>query len=305
MPVFLVAGGTGQVGSACVRALSAAGVIVKVLSRDPSVSKAQSLTDLPGVTIVKGDYSDGSSLVEALEGVEATFLGCSNFEGQVEAEKNFIDRAVESGSCRYLVKLGTCGAAGYTAKDSLIQYGRYHAEIEEHLAQQASLQWTVLRPNDFMQNHMGDIFGTLPLGIVAYPLPNDSEATVVDARDVGDLAAKLMLATPDYEKHAGKVYDVCGPTPIHTQALATMYTDALKRPIVPVTTTPEEWASNAEKAGFPAWLAKAVCINFTEFWAKGELNYPSSSEVLEVCAPKRTMEMWVAEHAPLSPPPAS
>jgi len=302
MPTFLIAGGTGNVGGACVRALSASGASVKVLTRDPSSKKSQALACLDGVTLVQGDYCEPSSLLSAFDGVEAAFLGCSNFEGQVEAEKNIIDAAATSPSCAYLVKLGTCGTEGYTAKDSVIQYGQYHAAIEEHLSQVTGLKWTVLRPNDFMQNHMGDIFGTLPMGIVAYPMDPSSKATIVDTRDVGELAAKLLLSTGDDRHHAQK-YDVCGPDPICTERLASMYTAALGRPVAAVSCPASEWIAGAEKAGFPAWLANAVSLNFAQFWNLGKLDYPSSPEVLEICAPKRTMEMWIAEHAPMSPPP--
>lgn len=302
MPTFLIAGGTGNVGGACVRALSAAGANVKVLSRDPSSKKAQAIACLEGVTLVQGDYCEPSTLTSAFDGVEAAFLGCSNFEGQVAAEKNLIDAAANSSSCAYLVKLGTCGTEGYTAKDSVIQYGRYHAEIEEYLSQASGLKWTVLRPNDFMQNHMGDIFGTLPMGIIAYPVDASSRATIVDTRDVGELAAKLLLSA-SYDRHDKQKYDVCGPDPICTERLASMYTAALGRPVAAVSPPASEWIAGAEKAGFPTWLATAVSLNFVQFWNLGKLDYPSSPEVLEVCAPRRTMEMWVAEHAPLSPPP--
>lgn len=299
---ILVGGGTGQVGSAVVRALSSAGATVKLLTRDESSDKVKPLTDLAGVTIVKGDFCDSASLPSAFEGVKAAFLGCSNSEAQVAAEKGFID-AAEAAGCKYLVKLSTCGVEGYKGKDSIIQYGRYHTEIEDHLAS-TKLLWTVLCPNDFMQNHMGDIFGTLPLGIVAYPMPPSSSATIVDTRDVGDVAAKFLLEE-DYSKHAGKQYDVCGPESISTEQLAKMYTSALGRDIAAVECTAEEWAGNAEKAGFPTWLAQAVSRNFADFWGKGKLDYPSSQAVLDLCAPQRTMQAWISEHAPLSPPPAS
>lgn len=300
---ILVAGGTGNVGSAVVRSLSACGVSTKVITRDPSAEKAQRLAGLPGVSIVKGDICDANAMAVAFQGVTAAFLGCSNSESQVAAEKSFIDAAVTASSCTYLVKLGTCGAEGYTGSKSLIQYGQYHAEIEDHLGS-SSLKWTVLRPNEFMQNHMGDIFGTLPLGIVAYPLHPNSMATIVDTRDVGDMAAKLLqLDGADRAKHEGQKYNVCGPKCVSTRVLAKLYSAALGRPIRAVQIPTEEWATNAEKAGFPAWLAQAVSKNFADFWDKGMLNYSSSEEVLALCAPQRTMQAWIQEHAPMSPSP--
>lgn len=306
MPTFLIAGGTGNVGSACARALSAAGATVRIFTRDPSSKSAGALATLPGVALLHGDFLDVPTLTAAFDGVDAAFLGCSNFLEQVAAEKNVIDAAAASTTCKYLVKLGTAGPENYTAKDSVIEYGRFHAEIEEHLAKQTTLEWTVLRPNIFMQNHLGDIFGTLPLGIIAYPFSPEVEARPIDTRDIGDLAAKLLLlSSEERAKHVGKIYDVSGPETVSMAQLASWYTSALKRDIKAVTTSTEEWTSNAEKAGFPAWLAKAVSLNYANFFGKGLFNYPSSPEVLELLPPHRKMIDWVSEHAPLSPPPAA
>lgn len=296
--VVLVGGGTGNVGSAVVQALSSSGFAVKVLSRDLSTAKASKLSHLPGVSCVQGDMSDATALASAFDGVTACFLGCSNSEQQVRDEVAFID-AAQSRGCRYLVKLGTCGAPGYTSADSIIQYGRFHAEIEKHLSS-TDLEWTVLRPNFFLQNHMADIFGSVPQGVVAYPLQPTSLARSVDVRDVGHLAAKLLMLSPDERrKHQGKIYDVCGPEAVSTTDVAAHFSAALGRPIAAVQIAAEEWSGNAEKAGFPGWLAQAVCRSFTDFWDKGLLDVPSSPEVLEIFPPLRTLKAWIEEHASL------
>lgn len=294
---FLVAGGTGKCGSACVQALSAAGASVRVLTRDLSSDGAVKLKALPGVTLVRGDACDPTSLPRAFFGVEAIFMSCSNFEGQVQAEKNLIDAAAASPSCTYLVKLGTCDVAGYTSANSVVQYGRYHAEIIAHL-ERSSLQWTVLNPNKFMQNHLGDIFGTLPQNIISWPIPVTAPCTLVDTRDIGDVAAAL-LQLQKRSAHVGQKYDVCGPESHTTQNLAQMYTTALGRKITPVQVSRESWAENAEKAGFPRWLAIAVSFAISDFWGKGKLNHPSSANALALCPPKRTMQQWITEHAHL------
>ncbi|CAE7756279.1 azoB, partial [Symbiodinium sp. CCMP2456] len=296
--VVLVGGGTGNVGSAVVQALSSSGFAVKVLSRDLSTAKASKLSHLPGVSCVQGNMSDRTALASAFDGVTACFLGCSNSEQQVRDEIAFID-AAQSCGCRYLVKLGTCGAPGYTSADSIIQYGRFHAEIEKHLSS-TDLEWTVLRPNFFLQNHIADIFGSVPQGVVAYPVQPTSLARSVDVRDVGHLAAKLLMLSPEERrKHQGKIYDVCGPEAVSTTDVAAHFSAALGRTIAAVQISAEDWSGNAEKAGFPGWLAQAVCRNFTDFWDKGLLDFPSSPEVLEILPPSRTLKAWVEEHASL------
>ena len=71
----------------------------------------------------------------------------------------------------------------------------------------------------------------------------------------------------------------------------------------PVKTTVDEWVA-AASASMPEWLARAASHNFA-CWEAGDLAFSSSAEVLALAPPKRTMEAWVKEWAPRSPPPAS
>mmetsp|Transcript_6352 Transcript_6352/g.15684 ORF Transcript_6352/g.15684 Transcript_6352/m.15684 type:complete len:305 (-) Transcript_6352:171-1085(-) len=298
----VVAGGTGNVGKAVIKALSLAGVPTRVLTRSPESEASTSLATLPSVSVVKIDLADPTTLAAAFEGARAAFISCSNTKQQIDSEKNFINAAASAPTCEYLVKVGTCGVEGYTSRDSTIEYGRFHAEIEEYLAS-STLKWTVLRPNYFMQNHMGDIFGTLPKNLIVYPMPPNAQARMIDTRDIGDVAAAL-LKLEDASGHSGRFYDVCGPDSLSTEALAKMYSEATGRGIVAVQSSREDYAKAAQAAGFPDWLAEAVALGMEAFWGAGKMDYPSSAEVLELCPPKRTMKQWIDEHIALSPPPA-
>ena len=63
------------------------------------------------------------------------------------------------------------------------------------------MKWTVLSPNCFMSNHLGDIFGTLPTNKIVYPVDPDAKAAIVDPRDVGDIAAQLLLSSDPSAYH--------------------------------------------------------------------------------------------------------
>jgi len=173
--VILVCGATGHTGSAVVDAVlqeNKCPVQVRALMRDPTAEAAQKLAKSDGpITLVTGNFDDPASLEAAFQGVHACYLCCANQPEQVALETNVIDAAERSDTCKYLVKIGTCGAKGptpdtpdYTSLHSVVEYGRFHAAIEERLSKcdSSKLAWTCLRPNYFMQNHVGDIFATLP-----------------------------------------------------------------------------------------------------------------------------------------------
>lgn len=300
--MIVVAGASGNVGAATVQQLAElGGVSVRALTRDSTSDKIAPLKALPNVEVVQCDLLDKASIAKACSGVKAAVLTCGNNKQQVKQEINFID-AIKAAGCANLVKLGTIGL--YTAKDSKSEYARYHAEIEEYLeASAGDMKWTVLRPNWFMSNHLGDIFGTLPMGVVAYPVNPDAKIPLVDPRDVGDIAAKLVVAE-DPSVHHGLKLDVSGPEAVSTSQMSALYTESLGRPIQAVTCPAAAWVAGAVQGGLPEWLAEAITNNFP-LWDEGKLAFPSSPQVLSLAAPRRTMAEWVKEWAPRSPPPAA
>ena len=90
------------------------------------------------------------------------------------------------------------------------------------------MKYTVLCPNWFFSNHLGDVFGTLPMGVIAYPLSGEAEAAPVDPRDVGELAAQMMMVSDPSAYHGLKL-DVSGPEKMSMLQLATLYTAELGR----------------------------------------------------------------------------
>ena len=68
--MILVTGATGTVGTEVVRQLSAAGVPVRALVREPA--KGEAIAG-PGVEIVPGDLLDPASLDPALDSVDKLF----------------------------------------------------------------------------------------------------------------------------------------------------------------------------------------------------------------------------------------
>jgi uncharacterized protein YbjT (DUF2867 family) len=62
--MMLITAATGQVGSAALNALVAAGSQVRALVRDPSAFAAPE-----GVQVVQGDFDGDTSMAKALEGV--------------------------------------------------------------------------------------------------------------------------------------------------------------------------------------------------------------------------------------------
>merc|ERR1712048_863039 len=296
----LVTGATGNVGSQVAKHLSEAGVSVKAMTRSAKGDKVKELQAMKNVEIVECDPLDKPSLTKAMEGVNAVFLVSANIKEQTQAEINVIDAAVAAG-CTYLVENGA--HYGYTSKDSPVIFGRFHHEIEEHLERVAgNMKWTVVHANYFMSNHLGDIFATLPNGNIVYPLDPSDKTRMIDPRDSGDAMAELLLAS-DPSKYHGKHLFLSGPEAITFGEIADLYAKELGRPIQFVTCPHEVWIQEVIKGGFFAdWLADSVAYNFTVV-KEGGFMHETSPELLELWKPRRTMQQWIKEWAPKSPPP--
>jgi hypothetical protein len=93
---------------------------------------------------------------------------------------------------------------------------------------------------------------------------------------------------------------------VSIKRLAVMYADALGlgKPARAIKCDPVasgKFCRALKSAGVPGWLAEGITTTHTDFWAPGKLDYASSPAVLALHPPEqwRTMEQWVAEHAPL------
>jgi uncharacterized protein YbjT (DUF2867 family) len=82
--IFVVAGASGNVGSAAVHTLAQmGGAQVKALTRSSAGDKVASLKALENVDIVECDIADRTSLSGVFDGATAALLTCGNHQGQV------------------------------------------------------------------------------------------------------------------------------------------------------------------------------------------------------------------------------
>lgn len=191
MTTVLVTGILGKTGREVANALRhQLGVVVRGTSRNPD-------RDRPGSPLVYMDWDAPETWAPALSGVEAIYLlrpGLSS-PGAIEA---FLASATEA---RRVVLLSEIDA-GNRAEDTWEQEA-------EAAVQSSNLDWTILRPNWFMQNFTDPGFYLEAIRDTGdLELPAGGGATsLVDTRDIGEVAATCLLDAI----HAGRIYDLTGP----------------------------------------------------------------------------------------------
>lgn len=242
--MIVVTGATGKVGSEVARLLTARGVRVRALARDPEKAKA---LKGPGLEVAIGDLTKPATLDPAFKGADHLFLASSPDPNVGELHGNAIEAAKRAG-VKHVVRLSAFGAS----PQSPVRLLRVHGEVDEDLSR-SGLSYTILRPQSFFQNFLfaarpiaaqGKFFGTVKDGAVG----------MIDHRDVAVAAAAVLTAGT----HSGRIYEMTGPEALTYKACAEKLSAAMGRPIEYVDVPTDAARAGMLANGMPEWTADGL-----------------------------------------------
>jgi uncharacterized protein YbjT (DUF2867 family) len=265
--VILISGATGRIGTAASLELHAAGIPFRVFLRDPD---KYALKDSPGIEIMTGDFQDEASVRKAMTGVERALLVTGNGPDQASNERSFATIAADSG-VDHLVKVSSLEAS---AEATTVLPTMHYAS--EQFIESRGLTWTFLRPNFFMQNLLLYAASIANAGLFALPL-GDAKAAMIDARDVGEIAAKALSE----DGHENKIYRLNGPDLVTFGDVAKRMSAALGKEIRYVDQSPEDFRATLMQFVPSEEQVDAICGVFSEI-AKGVLEEltPTAKDIL-------------------------
>jgi uncharacterized protein YbjT (DUF2867 family) len=252
--MILITGAAGTTGSEVVRLLTAKGVRVRAMVRDPE--KAKRFTG-PGVETVVADLARPATLDPALRGVDKVYLVSSPDPRVSQLHGHLIDAAKRAG-VKQVVRLSASGAA----TNSPTPFLKWHGETDERLAR-SGISFSLLRASFFMQNLIGLRAMIQHDGVIRLPA-KEGKIAPIDTRDVSAAVAAVLTS----EGHSGRIYDVSGPESLGFAEMATRLGKAIDREIryedVPPETVREAWLA----AGKPEWLADGF-VDLMAYFATG------------------------------------
>ena len=238
--MILITGATGQVGSAAMNALVAAGAEVRALVRRPP-----GFDGPEGVQVVQGNFDDDRSLARALDGVAVMLLAGRDSPDSVFQHRRVLAHARRA-EVRHIVKLSAIGASS----ESPIALMREHHEIDEEI-REGPADWTLLKPHLYMQNLLRAADAVRREGQLAAPMGRD-RFPLVDTSDVGAAAAVVL---GNAAAHAGKTYTLTGPIAHSYDEVAVAFATITGRAVVYEPVAPEEFEARLLAAGIPNWRA--------------------------------------------------
>lgn len=213
---FLVTGASGNVGREVVRALSERGAPVRAAARDPGRLATQTPA---GVERVALDFARPETFAPAVAGMRGLFLLRPPDIADVGPTLNRLADEAKAAGVEHVVFLSVTGAG----RNPLVP----HHRVERHLAR-TGVPHTNLRAGFFAQN-LGDAYREdIAREDRLYVPAGDGRVAFIDTRDLGDLAAAILLDTSAY---AQRSYTLTGPEAVTFADAAALLTRSLGRPI--------------------------------------------------------------------------
>ena len=278
--MIMVTGATGTIGKGVVQELRGIGARFRVVARDPE--KARKL--LGDDHIVKADLGDRASLDAAFAGGTKLFLLGPGSPTQVADQHNAIEAAKAAG-ITHVVR----SSAFVSDTRSKLSLGRWHGQTDEEL-RRSGLTWTILQPEAFMQNLLGNV-GTIKQQGTIYGSSKDGKIAMIDTRDIARVAAHALVDPG----HEGKTYVLTGPEAIDYAQVAKTFSRVLGRPVKYVDLPPEQARRGMLGTGLPEWLVD-ILLGLSSIYAAGRGAQVTDAVEQVGGAKPRTIAQFVRDH---------
>jgi uncharacterized protein YbjT (DUF2867 family) len=230
---ILVTGASGKVGNEAVAALLSKGYSVRAVSRHP-----QQIPGRPSVQPVIMDYLNPASVDKALDGVEAALLIAPPLDSDAPAKLTHFLSVASRKPGFHIVFISA--------------FGVDHSEqaplrVIEQMIFKSGVNYTILRPNFFMENFTGGSMAESikTKGVIA--LAADSAKTAfIAAADIAAVAASAFA-----DKLFGKEFNLTGPDALDHHEVANLIAGALGKKISYIAVPEEELNKGMRAAGLP------------------------------------------------------
>ena len=232
METILVTGASGKLGRAVTGALPEKGFNVRAATRETTRIK---WTDR--VRPILFDYEDPTLFRAALDNIQYVFLIAPPLDSQASAKlMPFIDKAAETGVIH--IVFTSAMTVELDEKNPL-------RIIERHLMK-SGLDYTILRPNFFMENFTsGWIAPMIASGKISVPA-GDAGTSFISVEDIARVAAVCFE-----EKRYGEECDLTGPESLTYGEAARIISDACGRTVNYVAMSEAEMVLHARQQGIP------------------------------------------------------
>ena len=263
--MYVISGATGHTGRIITETLLKAGKKVRVIGRD--AARLKDLTD-KGAEAAVGNVEDAGFLAKAFSGATAAYLlippnvqtpDILAYQAKIgEAQV----KAIREAGVKYVVHLSSIGA--HTPVGSGPVAGLFYQE--RRLNKLPDTHVLHLRPGYFMENMLNSIGMIKGMGINGGPLSADIKMGFIATRDIGNYAAKRLLALDFTGK---EVQELIGSKDMTPQEFTSILGAAVGKADLKWVQFPDEDAFNAMTGmGISASMARSF-VDMSQFLRNG------------------------------------
>ncbi|MGI9535355.1 MAG: NmrA family NAD(P)-binding protein, partial [Thermodesulfobacteriota bacterium] len=259
---------------------------VKVRAMVRNSRKAAFLKEM-NFEIVEANLNNRNSIRSAINGVHKIFLLTANNLKQVEQEKNLIDVSNEA-NVNHIIKYSIHGS-DFNSKCKIL---KRHSTSENYL-EKSKINYTIIKPNLFMQNFLMFAKTIQNKCEFYYPLKK-AYCGFVDVMDVARVIVKILLEK-DYEQFNKQTYTLTGPDLLTCKDIAEIFSTFLHKRVNYVNVSMEEFVEVLQKFKFP----KNIAEEYSYLYSLGGqgLFDKKTGDIFEITKTKpRSFENFVKEN---------
>lgn len=204
------------------------------------------------ICIFSGDLTSSLDLSQAMEGVTAIYHICPNMH------------PAEVAIGRHMIRLARLNGIHHFVYHSVL-----HPQIREMphhwkkmrvegLLFKSGLNFTILQPTAYMQNLLAYKPAIMSDGVYAVPYNGQTRISMVDVRDVAEVAAGIILN----EDHYGSTYELADDDICSQLELAGKFSAACRRVIAFREIPRDEWRHTMVQSSMPAYSIDALLRMF-------------------------------------------
>ncbi|KAI6782567.1 NmrA-like family domain-containing protein-like protein [Emericellopsis cladophorae] len=205
MPTFFLNNITGLQGSATARYLldQPSPPTIVALCRDPTSPKAQAFQK-QGVTLIKGDWDNAAAIEEGVKGADAVFMNFmpdfNDWSANLRSTNTTIAHCKTHAVPHVVLSSGVyvdnLAALGVQPDSILGKILTTKADLEKAV-KESGLNYTILRPANFMANYIDpfaqrQVLGLAETGVWKTALREDDKLPLVSTQTIGRVAARAL-----------------------------------------------------------------------------------------------------------------
>ncbi len=230
---ILVTGATGNLGKDVVQALIRKDFRVKAASRHP-----ENVASAENVESVRMDYNAPATLDTALSDVKAVFLVAPPMDPEAPAKLSPVMAKAKAVGVEHIV---------FTSALGVDQNEQAPLRIVEKILMNSGVNYTILRPNFFMENFStGFAAPTIKGQGGIFLAAGDGKTSFISTKDIAEVAATAFA-----EKLYEKEYNLTGPEPLDHTEVARIISNAIGKEITYHALPEDAMLQGARDMGMP------------------------------------------------------